>query len=195
MQSIDQDFNDLVKKIEKGRDFTSASFEPIYYLVFPPEQIIQVKRQTPAWIARLRKRGFKPHIYSISDAIRDVHQSSPLRKFWLNADAKKPLQWNDVNNSLSVALEAKGDEGSPLQLGIETKLAEIESIPNSILLITDLEALHPYLRIGAIEAQLYGQFKAPTVFLYPGIRLGKSKLSFLGFYPEDGNYRSVHVGG
>jgi len=62
-------------------------------------------------------------------------------------------------------------------------------------LVTDLEALHPFLRIGVIESQLQGKFHVPTVFLYPGIRTGKTRLKFLGFYPEDGNYRSVHVGG
>ena len=61
--------------------------------------------------------------------------------------------------------------------------------------VTDLEALHPYLRIGAIESQLQGKFSVPTIFLYPGVRTGKTRLKFLGFYPEDGNYRSVHVGG
>jgi hypothetical protein len=64
-----------------------------------------------------------------------------------------------------------------------------------LLLVTDLEALHPFLRIGAIESQLQGKFHVPTVFLYPGVRTGKTRLKFLGFYPEDGNYRSVHVGG
>lgn len=66
---------------------------------------------------------------------------------------------------------------------------------NTILLVTDLEALHPYMRIGAIERQLQGQFNSPTIFFYPGERTGKSQLKFLGFYPDDGNYRSVHVGG
>jgi hypothetical protein len=51
------------------------------------------------------------------------------------------------------------------------------------------------MRIGAIEAQLQGKFHVPTVFFYPGTRTGKTRLRFLGFYPEDGNYRSVHVGG
>lgn len=74
-------------------------------------------------------------------------------------------------------------------------MAGLEGKPSTIMLVTDLEALHPYLRIGAIEAQLQGKFHVPTVFLYPGTRTGKTRLRFLGFYPEDGNYRSVHVGG
>ena len=64
-----------------------------------------------------------------------------------------------------------------------------------LALVTDLEGLHPYLRIGAIESQLTGHFHVPTIFFYPGVRSGKTRLSFLGFYPEDGNYRSEHVGG
>ena len=82
-----------------------------------------------------------------------------------------------------------------LQSKLEATLEELENNKSSILLVTDLEALHPYMRIGAIEESLQGQFHVPTLFFYPGIRTGKTRLKFLGFYPEDGNYRSVHVGG
>ena len=78
---------------------------------------------------------------------------------------------------------------------LESKLESLKDKKNTILLVTDLEALHPYTRIGAIESQLYGKFHVPTAFFYPGERTGKTRLKFLGFYPEDGNYRSVHVGG
>ena len=78
---------------------------------------------------------------------------------------------------------------------LEGALQPLEGQHNALLLVTDLEALHPFLRIGAIESQLQGKFQVPTIFLYPGMRTGKTRLKFLGFYPEDGNYRSVHVGG
>jgi len=78
---------------------------------------------------------------------------------------------------------------------LEAMLQSLEGQRNALLLVTDLEALHPFLRIGAIESQLQGKFHVPTIFLYPGGRTGKTRLKFLGFYPEDGNYRSVHVGG
>lgn len=196
MPSVNENFDELVGKIEKGRDFTSASFEPVYYLVFDPTQILEVKRLTPTWEARLRKKKFDPHFFSIADAITEIHESFPLRQIWMKADEKEPLDWEKTNNSLRVALQPKSkDEPSPIQTRIEAKLAELENNRNAILIVTDLESLHPYLRIGAIESQLYGQFKVPTVFLYPGTRSGKTRLSFLGFYPEDGNYRSVHVGG
>jgi hypothetical protein len=110
---------------------------------------------------------------------------------WLEADRKAPLSWERTNAALVNALTARGR----LQSRLEERLVALEGKPSTIMLVTDLEALHPYIRIGAIEAQLQGKFHVPTVFLYPGIRTGKTRLRFLGFYPEDGNYRSVHVGG
>jgi len=85
--------------------------------------------------------------------------------------------------------------GQALQDKLENLLQSLEERKDAIVLVTDLEALHPYLRIGAVESQLQGKFTVPTVFLYPGVRVGKTSLKFLGFYPDDGNYRSVHVGG
>jgi hypothetical protein len=115
---------------------------------------------------------------------------APLRAIWLAADRKAPLAWDKTNQSLANALT----NGS-LQNRLEALLARLEGQANAIVLVTDLEALHPYLRIGAIEGQLAGKFHVPTIFFYPGERTGQSRLKFLGFYPEDGNYRSVHVGG
>ena len=167
MSSLNTDFSELMERVRAGREFGHASFEPIFYLIFHPQQILQVKRQMPAWSAKLR--------------IEDREKQ----------DAASPLQWQKTNGSLAEALTKK----SALQNKLEAKLTELENKPNTILLVTDVEALHPYLRIGSMESQLQGKFHVPTVFFYPGIRTGKTQLKFLGFYPEDGNYRSVHVGG
>jgi hypothetical protein len=191
MSSLKVDFNELLARIRQGREFSHASFEPIYYLVFHPSQILEVKRQTPAWVAKLRNEGWEVTTFSIAEQIADILANAPMRKVWLAADAKNPLDWDKTNKSLANALTKKGQ----LQARLEEALAALEGNQNAILLVTDLEALHPYLRIGAIEAGLQGKFHVPTVFLYPGVRTGKTRLKFLGFYPEDGNYRSVHVGG
>ena len=113
-----------------------------------------------------------------------------MMKIWLTADKKSPLQWDKANQSLANAIT----NGS-LKSRLEAKLEQVKGKKSTIILVTDLEALHPYTRIGAIESQLYGKFYVPTVFFYPGERTGKTRLKFLGFYPEDGNYRSVHIGG
>ncbi len=191
MSSLQADFSELLRRVEAGREFAHASFEPIFYLVFDPCDILAVKRQMPAWLARLKIEGWEVHTFSIADQIADILGSVPMRKIWLAGDRQAPLDWPRTNGALANALTSQGQ----LQSRLETLLAGLEGKTNAIVLVTDLEALHPYLRIGAIEAQLQGKFHVPTVFLYPGRRTGKTQLRFLGFYPEDGNYRSVHVGG
>ena len=190
MSSLKADFNELMERIKAGRDFGHASFEPIFYLVFSPASILEVKRQMPAWEAKLRNESWSVHKFSIAEEIQKILDAAPLKKIWVAADCKAPLQWEKTNKALANALT----NGS-LQNRLEVVLQELEGQPNTILLVTDVEALHPYMRIGSIESQLQGKFHVPTVFFYPGVRTGKTQLKFLGFYPEDGNYRSVHVGG
>jgi hypothetical protein len=190
MSSLKADFLELLERIKSGREFGHASFEPIFYLVFSPKDILNVKREMPAWTAKLRNDGWDVHTFSIAAAIQEIFDAAPLKDLWLVADARSPQQWDKTNKSLANALSA-----GALQDRLEATLAQIEGRPKSILLVTDLEALHPYMRIGSIEGQLQGKFTVPTVFFYPGTRTGETRLKFLGFYPEDGNYRSVHVGG
>lgn len=190
MSSLKADFNELMARIKVGREFGHASFEPIFYLVFSPKSILEVKRQMPAWEAKLRNSGWNVHKFSVAEEIQNILDAAPLKKIWVAADSKAPQQWDRTNKSLANALT----NGS-LQDRLEEVLQQLEAQPNAILLVVDVEALHPYMRIGSIESQLQGKFHVPTVFFYPGTRTGKTQLKFLGFYPEDGNYRSVHVGG
>ncbi|MFZ1730568.1 MAG: BREX protein BrxB domain-containing protein [Bacteroidota bacterium] len=190
MPFLKANFDELIERMRNGRDLGHASFEPMYYLVFKPAQILEVKRSLPAWIAKLRNQGWHVHVFSIAEHIDAILKSAAPRRIWLAADRKAPQAWKRTNESLANALS----QGA-LQQRIEAKLTELLDKSNALLIVTDLEALHPYMRIGAIESQLYGKFHVPTVFLYPGERTGKTRLKFMGFYPEDGNYRSVHVGG
>ena len=191
MSSLKADFDELRNRVRQGRDLGHAGFEPVYYLVFSPSQIIEAKRQTPAWVARLQLDGFQVTVFSLAQAIEDILAADTRRAIWAAADGRTPLAWSKMNDSLTNAVT--GPQG--LLPKIAAHLAALEGQTNALLLMTDLEALHPYLRIGTIESQLIGRFHVPTVFLYPGVRTGRTGLQFLGFYPSDGNYRSVHVGG
>ena len=191
MSSLKADFDELLERILHGRQLGHASFEPVYYLVFHPSQIIDVKRQTPAWTAKLHQEGWSVRTFSVAEHIWEVLKEDPLWTLCVSEDKKTPLDWTRTNKALSDILSR---ENGILRRFIDV-LEALEGDKHALLLVTDLEALHPYLRIGAIESQLLGRFGVPTVFLYPGLRTGKTRLKFLGFYPEDGNYRSVHVGG
>jgi hypothetical protein len=191
MESLNDVWNELIERLQHGRELGYAGFEPVYYLIFSPNQILEVKRRMPAWMTKLRNKEWDVHTFSIAEQILDILRNSPLRKIWIAADRKNPLEWDKTNKALSNAIETNGE----LESRLMHKLEELEKQKNPILLVTDLEALHPYIRIGVIESKLQGKFRVPTVFLYPGERTGKTKLKFLKFYPEDGNYRSVHIGG
>jgi hypothetical protein len=191
MSSLKGDFDELRERIRQGRELGHASFEPIYYLVFRPEQILEVKRQTPAWLAKLHQEGWEVHTFSMSENIWALLKDDPLWSLCLMVDKSAPTDWPRTNKALADVLT----NNNALLNRLEVALQPLEGKRNALLLVTDLEALHPFLRIGTLESQLQGKFYVPTIFLYPGVRTGKTRLRFLGFYPEDGNYRSVHVGG
>ena len=190
MPSLNADFQELMERIRGGREYGHASFEPIYYLVFPPHRILEVKRSLPAWEARLKNSGWEVHRFSMAEHVEEIVAEAPQRDIWIRADRKDPQNWRKTNESLAGVLQNGG-----LRERLGELLDGLKGHDKAMVLVTDLEALHPYMRIGMIEGELYGRFRVPTVILYPGERTGKSRLKFLGFYHEDGNYRSVHIGG
>jgi hypothetical protein len=191
MSSLKANFEELCERIRRGRELGHASFEPIFYLIFPPDQILEVKRHTPAWVAKLHQEGWDVRTFSIAENLWALLEGDPFWSLCISQDRTAPLDWKRTNKALADIVTSSAG----LLHKLEETLGELEGKPNTLLLVTDLEALHPFLRIGAIESQLQGQFHVPTVFLYPGLRTGNTRLKFLAFYPEDGNYRSVHVGG
>jgi hypothetical protein len=101
-----------------------------------------------------------------------------------------PIDFSQINRTLANALS----EGPELLDLLKNRMAAAAEKTNGLLLLTDLEALHPYLRINSIEARLQNQVLCPVIVLYPGKREGKTSLRFLEFYPADPNYRSEHIG-
>lgn len=191
MPSLDENFDKLFERIHGGRDITNAGFDPVYYLVFAPSEILAVKRRMKAWQAKLKNEGWDVTVFSMAEAVLNIHSSAKVREIWIDEDRKAPLDWDRTNTSMAGALESNNLLQSKLKVTLESSKENAKGI----VLVTDLEALHPYIRIGDIESALQGHFCVPTVFFYPGVRAGATALKFLGFYSEGGNYRSLHIGG
>jgi hypothetical protein len=203
MQSLKDKFHELRHRVSYDRGLDSAGTEPIFYLVFPVAEILEVKRQTKAWIAKLINDGWSVVRLSMAEALEAVLQENKFRKNWLLGEqailqqaerSNLPVDFREINKTLSKALCDNSKLSPRLVEQIESKLSATESQSNGLLLISDLEALHPYLRINTIEAKLQGHLHCPVVVLYPGNREGKTSLRFLEFYPADPNYRSEHIG-
>ena len=203
MQSLKDKFDELRLRLGQGRAIDSTGTEPIFYLVFAVSEIVEVKRQTKAWIASLRNSGWEVEVLSMAETVETVFRGHKLRKLWLSSERELidraeqsgvPIEFNPINKTLAKALSENSQLTPEFAAIIDAKLATAESHANGLLLITDLEALHPYLRINAIEARMQGRLRCPVVVLYPGKREGKTSLRFLEFYPADPNYRSEHIG-
>jgi hypothetical protein len=191
MESLQQDFDELRQRLKRGRNLEMTGDDPVFYLIFRPEQMLIVKQRLKQWRAKLELEGWKVHLFSMADAVHQILQNHDLREIWLESEQEDPLAFREINDTLADALMAD----DALKNALDDKLQLLAGIKTALLLITDLEALHPYLRVGTLEQKLQGRFTVPTVILYPGVRTGRTTLRFLGIYPEDGNYRSTHIGG
>ncbi|OQB98768.1 MAG: hypothetical protein BWX81_00246 [Spirochaetes bacterium ADurb.Bin110] len=194
MPSCDELFNELLIRLKTIDRYNIMGGEPIYYLVFPVEQMLEMKRSLKVLVSRLMLDGWSPSVLSLAEVVNAIFRSDPDRQILLESE-KAYLEDGDfaaINESLRSILLGTGADKVTARI-----LKELESLQEkkgSILIIADVEALHPYLRIGAIEQRLQGRCPVPVVIFYPGNRTGNSTLQFLGIWPEDGNYRSTHIG-
>jgi hypothetical protein len=199
MYSLNDKFDEVCLRLGHGRRFESAGSDPIFYLVFPVSEILTVKRRTRAWIAKLENLGWRVVTLSMAKAVNAVLREHKLRKQWLLGEHTfleqvqrngGAIDFGDINKTLAKALT----EGPELVDLLKAKVEEASATHEGLLLISDLEALHPYLRINYLESKLQGNVRSPVLVLYPGKREGKTSLRFLEFYPPDPNYRSEHIG-
>lgn len=199
MHSLKDKFDEVCLRICDGRRLESTGSVPIYYLVYPVRESLEVKRQTKAWVAKLQNQGWNVVTFSFAKAVNSILKNHKLRSTWLIGEkiamgkangAIPPATVAEVNKTLGKALT----EGPELLAMVREKMAEAASQSAGLLVLTDLEALHPYLRINSIEAKVQDEVRCPVIVLYPGKREGKTSLRFLEFYPADPNYRSEHIG-
>lgn len=191
MQSLTEKFNELRQHLKGGiSSMKQTGFDPVYYLVFPPQEIIPAKQMLPQILAQLKLDGFHPRVLSLTAVLNDWFRNHKLRPAWqaglLTAD--------DPRQQFRQTFSTKLERERVVSDAILAELEVLRAAPAGLLVISDLEALHPFLHISGIEQQLSGRFCVPTVVLYPGIRGGAHSLRFLGIHRENGNYRSIHIG-
>lgn len=190
MRSLTEKFNELRGQLKHGMgSIRPTGFDPVYYLLFPPHQIIEVKQRLPEWEAQLKVDGFQPHRLSMTAVLNDYFRTHDLREPLIEAARLQSDDPSVIARSLTTHLVNDNVVGAAILRAIETHQHD----STSVLFLTDLEALHPFLRIGAVEQQLIGRFSFPTVVLYPGTAGGAYSRRFLGVHKEDGNYRSPHI--
>src|SRR6266496_2696597 len=122
MRSLTEKFNELRNLLRTGLGSVKPTgFDPVYYLVFPSDQILLVKQRLPQWEAQLQIDGFQPHRLSMIDVINGYFRSHALREVWIEAIASEPDNLAEINKSLGSHLEQDHVVG----VALETKLIEL----------------------------------------------------------------------
>lgn len=188
MPSLNSKFTSILDFIEHPVNHHHAGDKPVCYLTFGVEEILQVKKNLNSWISLAKGKGFNIQILSIMEILNSFFKSNPRRDTWLNFDNGMD---KDEIDELFEGLGSNVRENKIIESAILSAQSEIMNHSKPIIIITDLEAIHPYSKFGRIESNIYNQIEIPIIILYPG-KLDGSSLEFLGFYPPDGNYRSKH---
>lgn len=190
VDSLDDTFRLLLDALgdEPSGDTHEA---PFFNFVHAPQQTSEVRHALPRWMSTLVQRGWAPKIQSLGELMWTVLGQRRLQwPLWDHAASGTPELYESV-------VEALRDVPEQGRAGLVAALAPFveDETPRRVLLLTDAALLHPWFRVRTFEASLTNRIRCQTVLFYPGTRQGTTGLEFLGFYPENGTYRSTLLGG
>jgi hypothetical protein len=160
----------------------------ICYLTYPFQSILEIKKHTPSLVSLLKHSNYNVTVFSIGEVIYDFIKNNPRRDNWIKFSM---IEYKDEMTDFFKNLGSTIIENEIIEKAILAKQDEIKNTIKPLLLLTDLEGIHPFTRFGPVEQNIYNSIEIPIIILYPGVLSGSS-LEFFGFYPPDGNYRSKH---
>jgi hypothetical protein len=192
MSSLETSFLELRSHLGSVDRLNPTHADPFFHFVHKPEHTGELMRSLPRWRARLEEDGWRVEICSIADLMWEVIEASGRWGAWLEVEPDSSIA--ETVDAVRDALRTKENSGQP---GLAPAILQLVSRrePGRLLLLTDAALLHPFFRVRSIESLVHDRVACPTVLFYPGTRAGQFGLRFLGFYPEDANYRSSIIGG
>lgn len=191
MSSLETSFLDLRSRLGVEDKLTATHADPLFHFVHRPEETGELTRALPRWRARLGDDGWHVHVQSLAEIMWKVIDASGRWEAWI--EEEPDCSTAEVVGAVRDALSTK--EGSH-QPDFAAAILDLVSRGerDRLLLLTDAALLHPFFRVRTIESLVHDRVASPTVLFYPGTRVGQFGLRFLGFYPEDPNYRSNIIG-
>ena len=125
---------------------------------------MEAKRKLRSWKATFSKKDdFKVSEFSIAEEIHKIIENHKWKQLWLKQEERTGFASDQYIKTIKNALV----QDDALVSALEAKLEKLSKHQNGLLLVTDLEALHPFMRVGQIESHLQGKFEIPTVFSTP----------------------------
>jgi len=188
MELINEKLKKIIAYLGDPSKSDIAGDKLVCYLTFPVEKCLEVKKNLPNCIKILEHHNYKPGIVSIAEIVCDFFKNHENKNIWLDTEnCETKEEYYELFRDLGSTLK----NNKVIENYLCDKIKVMPENSENILIITDLDALHPFTRFGPIEQELYSSFNLPVLIFYPGTISG-SALKFLDIYPEDGNYRSKH---
>ena len=185
---VDKRYTDMLDFLVQPKSHDHSGDKTICYLTFGSDKIQYVKKRiNEGWLDLARHRGVEPIVLSLHEVLKEFFSQDDYRIEAGEEASEDEFEMKEVFGSLGENLKNK----EVIEQAILNKQEEVKNTKHGILVIADVEAIHPFTRFGPIEQKIYGKIEVPIIVLYPGEMSGAA-LKFLGFYPEDGNYRSTH---
>ncbi len=185
--NVDNNYRTLLDSLLEPKTYDHGGDKTICYLTFDTEDIINVKRKlNQVWVELAKNKGLEVIILSLHEVLKNFFKEDEYR-IEAGVDA---VEYEDETIEVYHSLGENLKNQEVIENAILDAQKKVDP-KNGVLFITDLEAIHPFTRFGPIEQKIYNKINVPIVVFYPGEITGTA-LKFLGFYPEDGNYRSKH---
>lgn len=157
--------------------------KPICYVVYDVKDASIIQDMIPnGFKSRAEHYGFNIHVFSVGEKINQYIKNHEYYEIWKDDS----IEEEDLFDSIRTEIDDKQFIEASL-LEFQSSLLSANEKP--LILIKDLELLHPFHKIGAIENRIYNRIELPMLILYPGNAQGTAR-TFLNIYNMDGNYRS-----
>jgi hypothetical protein len=174
-------------------------------LVYDPRREFELRQEIRRLKEDLEKLDWNVHVVSLHKLFFDrlrQEAGEELLERW--AATEKRLATRAPERGLEFLKEkaarlVEGPDGiaRDVERWIDGVFAEHSVDPSrTVVLLGRAGALYPFFRSSALLKHLDGRTRGlPVVLLYPGERRDKTRLSFMGELPADGDYRPRIYGG
>lgn len=182
MQLYEQKFENALAYLQSPGVLNPTGDKPICYVTYDVEDFIEVRSLIDTSLKpKAMYYGYKLHTLSMNDVIQGFIRNNEFKDLYWSGDVPE----KDMFESIQTEINAS----KYIEQRILEEQEKFKDEDNPLLVIKDLEVLHPFSKIGAIENSIYPKIQIPIIILYPGSAQGTAR-TFLNIYTMDGNYRS-----
>lgn len=184
MERYEDKINEALLYLSNPSRLSPTGNNPIVYMIYQPEDVLTVRKLIATLIKpKAEYYSFTPHVVSCGTLMDEFINHHDYLQIWTDPTVREDEMYQSIKQAIT-------DEHF-LEKALLKIQEEITADPHPLLVITDLEMLHPFYMMGVIENNIYNQIRVPMLVLYPGEKQGTAR-SFMGIYNQDGNYRSIN---